>query len=52
MICHVGFLQHAWCLENPQNKYAPDLQWPVLTRKSLAGFTRKLTLDPGDRRSR
>jgi hypothetical protein len=31
-------------LEDPNDKYAPDLRWPVFTRKSLAGFTRKLTL--------
>lgn len=32
-------------MENPNCKLAPGLQWPVLTRKSLAGFVCKLTTD-------
>ena len=31
-------------LGDPNDKYTPDLRWPVFTRKSLAGFTRKLTV--------
>ena len=30
-------------LGDPNDKYTPDLRWPVFTRKSMAGFTRKLT---------
>ena len=32
-------------LGDPNDKYTPDLRWPVFTHKSLAGFTRKLTLE-------
>jgi hypothetical protein len=33
-------------LEIPGSKLAPELRWPVFTRKSMAGFTRNLTKDP------
>lgn len=43
MVCHAGYLQHVWCLEISNRKLTPGLRWPVLTRKSTAGFARELT---------
>ena len=42
---HAGYLQH-YRAEGPTD---PLLQWPIFTRKSLAGFARKLTTESVER---